>query len=121
MTPVKYDPEYAWLREGARIHAPLVGTGMVLTKGVRKTEQAGKITRNEQTRQGPWAVLDRGGSIGILGAFIQVIGLLWLLSVLGFDILWYSVFPLTLVAIGGVFIVRAASVAEWRHREAFHD
>ena len=44
---------------------------------------------------------------GTFGVVLQCLGLLWLLSAAGFVIPWYSVFPVTIMIAGGIFIVRA--------------
>ena len=44
---------------------------------------------------------------GTFGVVLQCLGLLWLLYAVGFVIPWYSVFPVTIMIAGGIFIVRA--------------
>ena len=52
-------------------------------------------------------ITKRFAQAGVLGVVLQCLGLLWLLSAVGFSIPWYSIFPAAIMGAGGVFIIRA--------------
>ena len=118
MTPASRDPEYVWLRKDA-LHSDLIMgidpmTGNAEPKKVAPTEAAS----HPKTKR----ITNRFAQAGVLGVVLQCLGLLWLLSAVGFSIPWYSIFPVATMGAGGVFIIRAIIHGRERIvREAYSD
>lgn len=119
VTPASIDPEYVWLKEGTASVVEFDGSGMRdIGPGQTTASKDRKMTRlrNKSILRSN----DRTFHLGVLGASLQCLGLLWLLSAIGFSIPWYSIFPLTIMTVGGVFIVRAI-IRDRTEMEAFND
>ena len=103
ITPANVDPEYVWLREERRLGTMEFGEENIGKRNFLEHGTKGLHPKNGRIGVDPKQFL----AVGSLGVILQCLGLLWLLNATGFPIPWFSIFPVTVMIAGGVFIVRA--------------
>jgi hypothetical protein len=103
ITPANVDPEYVWLKEERRLGKLKFGGDHTEKGNLSEGRTLGLSSKNGR------AVVDqkRVLAAGSFGVILQCLGLLWLLNATGFAIPWFSIFPVTVMIAGGVFIIRA--------------
>ncbi|HEY3420808.1 MAG TPA: hypothetical protein VGK23_09665 [Methanomassiliicoccales archaeon] len=115
------DPEYVWLRKGEAKGYPSVGADREDENAERKRTSSCVYGANGDA-MGRVKSAEKSVPLGSIGVAMQSLGLIWLLSALGFNIPWYSVFPAATMIAGGVLILRAIIHDRKRIKtEAFSD
>ena len=103
ITPASVDPETVWLRKEMGLRSGTRGADLSNVDTQTKRDSVANTRNRGRRRFGSLISMNTG----VIGVMFHCMGVVWLLYAVGFQIPWYSVFPLAVMIAGGVFIVRA--------------